>query len=415
MMMSRVGVAVIGGGPAGLSAAISASDEGASVLLIEQDARLGGILKQCIHDDFGFIRYDERLAGPEYAFKDISLLKQTKTFVLLQTFVSQLVRSGNAFQLTLCNRHGIVRVEATTIVFATGCRERTAKQASIHGMMPAGVMTAGTAQYYMNIHGQMPAKRCVIFGSNDIGMIMARRLTLEGAKVIGVYEPADAPSGRLRYVTQCLNDFDIPLHFGHTVTRTFGSQRLRAVEISRVDKDQRPIYGSESIVKCDGLITSAGLIPENNLAESLGVPLSENTQGPICDQNNMTMVDGAFSCGNAMQVSDLVDYVSESGEIAGRSAARYMQQTRRYVKINASKDFLTFSPHCIDFDIMRGDITIFFRARTVRENATVRMTVDGTEVLTNEYTYLRPAEMERISVNLSSVLNVDSKIEVSFI
>ena len=414
-MMSRVGVAVIGGGPAGLSAAISASTEGASVLLVEQDARLGGILKQCIHDDFGFTRYDERLAGPEYAFRDISLLEQTNTIVLLQTFVSQIIRNGSTFQLTLCNRHGIFKVEATTIVFATGCRERTAKQASIHGMMPSGVMTAGTAQYYMNIHGQMPTKRCVIFGSNDIGMIMARRLTLEGAKVLGVFEPADAPVGRLRYVTQCLNDFDIPLHFEHTVSRTFGSQRLRAVEICRVDKNQNPVNGSESIVKCDGLIISAGLIPENDLAEALGIPLSDNTQGPICDQNYMTMVDGAFSCGNAMQVSDLVDYVSESGEIAGRSAARYMQQTRRYVKINASKDFLTFSPHCIDFDIMRGDIIIFFRARTVRENATVCITVDGAEVFTEEYTALRPSEMERISVNLSDALNVDSKIDVSLI
>ena len=412
-MVSRVGVAVIGGGPAGLSAAISASTDGASVLLIERDAHLGGTLKQCIHDDFGIIRYDERLTGPEYAFRDISLLEQTNTIVLLQTIVTQIVRNGSIFQLTLCNRHGIIRVEATTIVFATGCRERTAKQASIHGTLPAGVMTAGTAQYYSNIHGQMPTKRCLILGSNDISMIMARRLTLEGAKVIGVYEPSDIPGGRLRYVTQCLSDFDIPLHFGHTVTRAFGSQRLRAVEVCRVDKKQNTIIGSEIFTKCDGLIIAAGLIPENDLAESLGVPLSESTQGPICDQNYMTMVDGVFSCGNALYINNLVDYVSESGEAAGLGAARYMQQTRRYVNINASKDFLTLTPHCIDFDMLRGDISFFFRPKTVRENATVRVTVDGTDVFTQEYTAIRPAEMERISVNLNEILNVDSKVDVT--
>jgi thioredoxin reductase len=409
---SRVGVAVIGGGPAGLAAAIAASEDGSSVLLVEREKRLGGILKQCIHDGFGILRYEERLTGPEYAFRDIVVLNQTNTHVMLQTFVSNIVSNGSTFHLTLCNRHGIVQVEAKTVVFATGCRERTSKQVAVHGTRPAGVLTAGTAQYFTNILGQLPTKNCVILGSGDIGLIMARRLTLEGANVIGVYEAAQTPGGLLRNVTQCLNDFDIPLHLGHTVTRTFGSRRLRAIEVCRVDKNLKPIRGTENVIRCDGLILSVGLIPENELAESLGVPICEKTHGPICDQNYMTMLDGVFSCGNAMSVSDLVDHVSESGTIAGQSASRYMGHERSLIEINASKDFLSVVPHYIDFEILRGETVIFFRTKEKRENTTVRIYVDNTQVYAEEYTALRPPEMQRISIDFSSVLTPESKISI---
>jgi len=414
-MMSRVSVVVIGSGPAGLSAAIAASSDGASVLLVEREARLGGILKQCIHDGFGIVRYGERLTGPEYAFRDIKTLEQTNTFVLLQTFVSQISRSGNTFQLTLCNRHGLVQVEASSIVLATGCRERTAKQIGIHGMRPSGVLTAGSAQYYMNIMGQLPARNSIILGSGDIGMIMARRLTLEGTKVLGVYEAKQTPGGLLRNVSQCLNDFEIPLHFEHSVSRVSGGQRLRAVELCRVDKNLNPIRGTENYVKCDSLILSVGLIPENELADSIGVPISGDSNGPICDQNNMTLIDGIFSCGNSMHVSDLVDYVSESGEIAGRSAARYMGRERRLLKVNASKDFLYSVPHCIDFDMLRGETVMFFRSKETHENATVKVIVDGQELFSQQYPILRPPEMERISVDLGAALSPESNIDLRMV
>jgi len=412
MILNRVNVAVIGGGPAGLAAAIAASVEGASVLLVEREARLGGILKQCIHDGFGVVRFDERLTGPEYAFRDIATLGQTNTHVLLQTFVTRIVKSGDIFHLTLCNRFGILQIEASTIVLATGCRERTAKQVGIHGVHPAGIMTAGAAQYYVNIMGQLPTKRCLILGSGDIGMIMARRLTLEGASVIGVFEAMSRPGGLLRNVSQCLNDYDIPLKLSHTVTRVFGSQRLSGAELYRVDKSLNPIRGTESAVKCDGLILSVGLIPENELADTLDIPISNITRGPVCDQNNMTMVDGVFSCGNSMYVSDLVDYVSESGENAGRSAARYMAHERTLIDITASKDFLSFSPQCIDFDIIRSETSIFFRSSEVRESTVVHIYVDNHEAFSKQFPMLQPSEMERITIDFAAVLTPDSKIEL---
>ena len=411
-MMTKLGVVVIGGGPAGLSAAIAASVDGASVLLVERDARLGGILKQCIHDGFGIIRYEERLTGPEYAFRDIKSLEQTNTYVLLQTFVSRIVRSGNTFQLTLCNRYGIVNVEAKAVVLATGCRERTSKQIAIHGTRPAGVLTAGSAQYYTNVLGQLPAKRAIILGSGDIGMIMARRLTLEGAKVLGVYEAKQNPGGLLRNVSQCLSDFDIPLHFSHTVTRVSGSQRLRGVELCRVDNGLNPIRGTENQVKCDSLILSVGLIPENELADTLDVPLSTSTGGPICDHNYMTMIDGVYSCGNAMHVNDLADYVSESGDVAGRSAARYMPGERRLVEISASKDFLYAVPQYIDFDLLHGESVLYFRTKEITKDAVVKVYVNGQEVFSEQYVMLRPPEMERIALDLTAVLTPESKVEL---
>jgi len=412
MVVSRVGVVVIGGGPAGLSAAIAASYDGASVLLVERDPHLGGRLKQCIHADFGFVRYNERLAGPEYAFRDIFTLEQTNTFVLLQTSVTRILRFDNVFQLTLCNRHGIVHVEAKSVVIATGCLERTAKQAAIHGSRPAGVMTAGNAQYYANIMGQLPGRSCIILGSGNTGLVMARRLTLEGAKILEVYEPGQSLEGALHNIVECLYDFDIPIHFGHTVTHAIGTERLKSVIVSRVDKNLTPIRGSENHIKCDSLIISAGLTPDTKLAGSLSIPISNQTGGPICDQNNMTMLDGIFICGNAMHINDIVDYISESGEIAGKNAARYMIRERTLVSITASKDFLYCVPQYLDIDLLHNETVIFFRVREEHESSNVRVFADGQEVHSQEFFSLRPQEVERMVVNFNAALSSESKIEL---
>jgi len=303
-------------------------------------------------------------------------------------------------------------VEAKSVVIATGCRERSPNQVAIHGSRPAGIMTAGSAQYYANIMGQLPSKYPIFFGSGNIGVVMARRLTLEGAKVLGIYETKDKPQSSVRNIAECLNDFNIPLHFSHTITHATGTHRLRSVVISRVDKNLTPIRGSENQVKCDSLIISAGLIPETGLIESLGIPLSSETGGPECDHNYMSMLDGVFVCGNAMYINDVVDYISESGEIAGRSAARYMARERRLATLTTSKDFLYCVPHYLDIDMLHNDTVIYFRSREIRENSVVKVYVDGFEAFSQEFPALRPPEIERIAVSFSTALSAESKVEL---
>lgn len=333
--MQNYDVLVIGGGPAGLAAAIAAHKNGAKTLLVEREARLGGILKQCIHDGFGLVRFQEKLSGPEYAERFIDEFHNLNLEAKTLTFVTRLEKNASGFSAVLVNRDGVETVTAKALILATGCRERTAKQVNIHGTRPAGVFTAGTAQHFTNLLGELPTKKCVILGSGDIGLIMARRLTLEGAKVLGVYEAKSTPSGLTRNIHQCLHDYDIPLYLSHTVTRVFGADRLTAVEIAEVDDKMQPISGTEQILECDALILSVGLIPENELAETLDVQLDPKTKGPVCNAQLMTSADGIFSCGNALHVNDLVDYVSESGEIAGENAAKYVRAERKEIPVKA--------------------------------------------------------------------------------
>lgn len=322
-------VTVIGGGPAGLAAALEVHKAGGKVLLIERESRLGGILKQCIHDGFGLVRYEEKLTGPEYARRFIDEFEAAGIESMMSTFVTDIKKTGkDGFIIKAVCSQGVGTVNTGTIIFATGCRERTARQVFIHGTRPAGIFTAGTAQHLINIQGQMPTRKCVILGSGDIGLIMARRLTLEGAEVEGVYEIQPEPSGLARNVQQCLIDYDIPLHLSHTVTRVFGRDRVEAVEICKVDEKKEPIAETARRVECDGLILSVGLIPENELAESAGVTVDKATGCPTCGENQMTDMPGVFACGNALRVFDLVDYVSASGEAAGRSAMEYLREVR---------------------------------------------------------------------------------------
>ena len=394
-------VTVIGGGPAGLAAAISAHDNGAKALVIEREERLGGMLKQCIHDGFGLSRFGERLAGPEYVERFMTELYKRNIDAMLRTFVTRVEKLRDGFCVATVNGEGLKKIYTKTLVLATGCRERTAKQIFIHGTRPAGVFTAGTAQHFTNRLGVMPTKRCVILGSGDIGLIMARRLTLEGAEVLGVYEINPTPSGLTRNIHQCLYDYDIPLYLSHTVTRVFGADRLEAVEICEVDGDLRPIKGTEKRVECDALIVSVGLIPENELAESIGVSLDGHTGGPVCDGQLMTSVPGVFSCGNALHVNDLVDFVSASGEEAGKNAALFAAKSQRRVNINIGGEFLYLVPQQLDLEADNSKITFYFRSKKVLGKSTLRLTVDGAEVWKRRYPLLRPPEMQQLVLDMN--------------
>lgn len=399
----KTDVLVIGGGPAGLAAAIAAHKQGADVLLVEREQRLGGILKQCIHDGFGLVRFQEKLSGPEYAGRFIDEFHDLKIPALTQTFVTDLEKTADGFRAAVVNRKGVTIIDTKSLILATGCRERTAKQVFIHGTRPAGVFTAGTAQHFINLMGELPTKKCVILGSGDIGLIMARRLTLEGAKVVGVYEIKPTPSGLTRNIHQCLHDYDIPLYLSHTVTRVFGDDRLNAVEIAKVDDKMRPIPGTEEIIECDSLILSVGLIPENELAEKLGVELDPHTKGPKCDANLMTNISGVFSCGNALHVNDLVDYVSESGEIAGQSAADYASSEsplqREEISLDPGEKCLYIVPQRLNLNRDNSETVVYFRSREIVEKSLFRIRAGDRVIFEKKYPFLRPPEMEKLVVN----------------
>lgn len=397
--MMHYDVCVLGGGPAGLAAAISAADNGAKTLIIEREARLGGILKQCIHDGFGIVRFGERLTGPEYAGRFIKEMVKRDIDYITNAFATDAKRlPDGTFTFEVQSAQGVLNITCNAVVLACGCRERTSRQVFIHGDRPAGIFNAGTAQYFVNILGYMPTKRCVILGSGDIGMIMARRLTLEGAEVEGVYEIKDTPAGLARNVAQCLDDYNIPLHLSTTVTRVIGEKRVEAVEVAQVDEHMNPIEGTERIIPCDALILSVGLIPENEIAEKLGVELDPATKGAYVDQKLMTSVPGVFSCGNALHVNDLVDYVSQSGDIAGKFAAKYKPEKRYRVKIDYPKnEFSYVVPQYYDL-MEQGELTLYFRVRKDCANKTVFIENDEKVIKKKKYQRMLPSEMETLTV-----------------
>jgi len=408
MELTDYDVTVIGAGPAGLAASLAAEKKGKRVLLVERAARMGGILNQCIHDGFGLIRFGEKLSGCEYANRYINELKASKVETTLLTFVTRIEKKDDVFHITLVNREGVRTITSRALVLSTGCRERTAKQVSIQGTRPAGIFTAGTAQYYINILGEMPARKCVILGSGDIGLIMARRLTLEGAEVVGVYEAKSTPSGLTRNIAQCLDDFDIPLHVSHTVTKVFGESRLTAVEISQVDEKMWSIAGTEKIIECDTLILSVGLIPENELAETMNINIDSKTKGPVCDQNYESSLDGVFVCGNALHVNDLVDYVSESGDSAGLAAATYCGKKRALIDIIAGKDYAYAVPEKLDVNSDASKTVLFFRSREILGKTEVQVLVNSEIFYKKKFARLKPPEMERIVVDFSKVKPTDT-------
>ncbi|MFH1939835.1 MAG: FAD-dependent oxidoreductase, partial [bacterium] len=398
---------IIGGGPAGLAAALEAEKNGVeNILLLERDKYLGGILFQCIHNGFGLQYFKEDLTGPEYADRFITQINNHKIDIKTETMVVKITPNK---QIIALNRNdGLLCIKARAIVLAMGCRERTREAIAIAGSRPAGIFTAGTAQRYINIEGYMPGREVVILGSGDIGMIMARRMTLEGARVKAVLEIMPFSTGLTRNKVQCLDDFDIPLRFNHTITRIEGEKRVEKVTIAQVDKNLQVIPGTEEEISCDTILLSVGLIPENELTKEVGIKLDPITGGPIVNENRETEIEGIFACGNVLQVYDLADYVSEEGEIVGKVAKEYLMGKRRYrsqsVKIIPGENIGYVVPQHIDFLVPdRKKIKLFMRVKKTEERVRINLIDDKGKVLSSyKKGIVTPGEME--SVYLPEVL-----------
>ena len=395
-------VVVIGGGPAGMAAALAAQKAGAHVAIVEREQHLGGILRQCIHPGFGLSHFKQELTGPEYAQRFIDQVRATDIALFLDSMVIGIDSSEGAgatavHTVTLMSPAGMLELTGRAVVLAMGCRERTRSEIKIPGSRPAGVFTAGLAQRYINIENLKPGSRAVILGSGDIGLIMARRCTLEGISVEGVYELMPYANGLRRNVKNCLNDFGIPLNLSTTVTRVIGHDRVEAVEVSQVDERLAPIPGTERIVPCDTLLLSVGLIPENELSVAAGVELDPRTRGAVVDQNLQTGVPGIFACGNVLHVHDLADNVTTESERAGAAAAAYALGTEAGAVPDCE---LTVSPAGIAGYALPGRITavaltkLNFRVRRPVDAACVRILADGEELFAGKVRAFKPSVME---------------------
>jgi NADPH-dependent 2,4-dienoyl-CoA reductase/sulfur reductase-like enzyme len=394
MKQVQVDVAVIGGGPAGLASALAACSEGAEkVLIIERNTELGGILQQCIHHGFGLHRFKEELTGPEYAQRFVNLVKETDIEVLLETMVLEVTSDRKIYAVSTST--GMLEISAKAIVLAMGCRERTRGALRIPGGRPAGVFSAGTAQRYVNIDGYLPGKKAVILGSGDIGLIMARRFTLEGAKVEAVVEVLPYAAGLTRNVVQCLEDYDIPLYLQSTVIEIHGTKRIEAVTIAQVDANWNPIPGTERKIECDTLLLSVGLVPENELSSQAGVSIDPVTNGPIVDDSMMTSIPGIFACGNVLHVHDLVDNVSKESERAGRYAGRYALGTStpapRKIKVQAGANIRYVVPHEVS---STEPVEFFMRVQKPEDN--VVLDVGGLRSIKKNS--VRPSEMLDVKI-----------------
>ncbi|MCB6570390.1 FAD-dependent oxidoreductase [Eubacterium limosum] len=400
--MKSYEIVIIGGGPAGLAAAISAKRAGVNdILIVERDRRLGGILNQCIHNGFGLHTFKEELTGPEYAQRFIDEVVDLGIEYKLNTMVVDI--EGDKVLTIMNSTDGLVRFKAKAIVLAMGCRERPRGALNIPGCRPAGIYSAGTAQRFVNIEGFMPGREIVILGSGDIGLIMARRLTLEGAKVKVVAEIMPYSGGLKRNIVQCLDDYGIPLKLSHTVVNIKGQERVESVTIAQVDENMKPVPGTEKEYSCDTLLLSVGLIPENELSSKMDVGLDRKTNGPIVGESFETNVEGVFACGNVLHVHDLVDYVSEEAACAGKCAAEYVLKQQKpepgpVIELVTGEGVSYTVPKTIDLNRMGETLKVRFRVSGVYENSTISVYFDDKRVKHRKKRIVTPGEMEQIEL-----------------
>ena len=403
MKEQSIPLLVIGGGPAGLAAAVAAKEAGCPrVVVLERDTEPGGILNQCIHNGFGLHYFKEELTGPEYAARFVRMAEEAGVEIRTDTMVLDI--TPDRVVRAVSPAEGYQEYRADALVLAMGCRERTRGAIGIPGSRPAGVFTAGCAQRYLNIEGQMVGRRVVILGSGDIGLIMARRMVLSGAEVLACVELQPYSGGLQRNITQCLDDFGIPLYLSHTVTEIRGRNRVEQVVVSAVDDKRRPVPGTEMVFDCDTLLLSVGLIPENELSRSAGVPIDPRTNGPLVDESMQTGLPGVFACGNSVHVHDLVDFVTLESQKAGRAAAAYAmgavkpEAPSAPLEVQAGSGVTYTVPQRIQPEKLEKTAEIFFRVNGIYENACIVVSASGQEMLRRRRDHLAPGEMERLAV-----------------
>lgn len=406
---------VVGGGPAGLAAAYEAHENGVEkILIIERDKELGGILNQCIHNGFGLHTFKEELTGPEYAGRFIDMVEGTNIEVMLDTMVLEI--EGKIIH-AINTEKGYLTIEAEAIVLAMGCRERTRGAISIPGDRPSGIFTAGDAQRFINMEGYMVGKKVVILGSGDIGLIMARRMTLEGAKVEAVVELMPYSNGLTRNIVQCLEDYGIPLYLSHTVIDVKGDGRLEKVIIAKVDENRQPIKGTEIEFDADTLLLSVGLIPENELSKNAGVELDLRTNGLVVSESMETNREGIFACGNVVHVHDLVDFVTEEAKNAGKNAAKYIKGKKRlnhFTEIKNGENISYTVPQKFEIQSLDGNLNVFMRVRNVFKNKQIVVRdEEGNVIQSFKKPHVVPAEMERITILKDKLKNAKGAITIS--
>lgn len=397
-----------------MAAALQAYELGVKdIVILERDNSLGGILNQCIHNGFGLHVFKEELTGPEYALRFSEKIKETNITVMLDTMVIGAEKDKTLYAVN--PEYGFMVIKAKAVILAMGCRERPRGALRIPGSNCAGVFTAGTAQRFVNIEGILPGKKVVILGSGDIGLIMARRMTLEGIKVMGVYEIMEYPGGLTRNIVQCLDDYDIPLHLSETVVKIHGKGRITGVTTAKVDSNMKPIKGTEQYVECDTLLLSVGLIPENELSEQMGVGMYQVTGGPFVDQDLETDTEGVFACGNVLHVHDLVDYVTMEGQRAAMSAKAYLddslshKESVKEIKVVAGNGLRYVLPQHIYLKDTEEKIKIFFRSRARFREVYVRASVGDNVLTRRKLLRLIPSEMESVDIKMRDLLNTGSE------
>ena len=412
-------IVVIGGGPAGMAAAIAAKKAGTdSILILERDTRIGGILLQCIHNGFGLHYFGEELTGPEYAARFSDEVNQLGIEYKTDTMVLEVAQNENYRTVTAINTvDGLMHIKAKAVVLATGCRERTRGALIIPGTRPAGIFTAGAAQRFVNIDGYMPGRKVVILGSGDIGLIMARRLTLEGAEVKLVCEVMPFSSGLRRNIVQCVENFNIPLKFSHTIIKIHGKERVEGVTVAAVDSNRKPIAGTEEYIECDTLLLSVGLIPENEIASGCGIAIDSATSGPVVNEHMQTSATGIFACGNTVHVHDLVDFVTAESLRAGENAAKFVQgkivQDGKKITLRPGNRVRYTVPQYIESTKQDGNVSIMFRSTDVYKDVYIEVSSNNQVLKSVRKKVVRPGEMQVVELPPDQLEKADDNITVS--